>query len=544
VLRALDPTGVRGWCAAVVEALAAHQQEIDDLNVYPVPDGDTGTNLALTAQAAATTLGSAEPPDAAGCLALLARGAVLGARGNSGVILSQILRGLADACPAGTLLDGAALAAGLERAAELAYAAVAEPVEGTILSVARAAALAAGAVRDADLCAVAEAAAQAATQAVARTPSQLPELARAGVVDAGGRGLAVVLEALRTVVSGRPGNLPAPRRVARDRQVLEAARETGSATYGYEVQYLLAATEDAVARLRLELAELGDSVVVVGTGDGLWNVHVHVNDVGAAVESGVEAGRPFRITVTRFADQHAAAGGPGADAAEPAAEPPHAGSAIVAMAPGEGLSHLFEAEGVVVVAGGPGEGSPSTGSVLAAIAGTGAARVVVLPNDGNLTAVAGAAAEQARSDGVRVAVVPSRSPVQGLAAVAVHDAARRFDDDVIAMAEAAAATRYAGITVAVRNAITMAGQCTAGDVLGLVEGDVVLIGQSVEAVSRELTDRLLVTGGELVTLIVGADAPAGLGEALERHLVATHPEVDVVVYDGGQPLYPLLLGVE
>jgi DAK2 domain fusion protein YloV len=555
MLTALDAPTVRHWSAALVRALEAHQVEIDELNVYPVPDGDTGTNMALTAHAGADALGASPAADPKGCLAALARGAVLGARGNSGVIMSQILRGLADACPERpaaadnvaaadnlaadpALVDGAVLADGLARATELAYAAVAVPVEGTILTVARAAAEAAKQVSGSGLDAVVLAACRGAAQALERTPSQLPALARAGVVDAGGRGLVVVLDALAAVVTGRAPDHPPVRRMARDRQALEAAREAGSTEFGYEVQYLLHAREEPATRLRAELADLGDSVVVVGSGDGVWNVHVHTNDVGAAVEAGVQAGQPYRITVIRFADQ-IAADQIAADRRAAADRPVRDGTAVVAIAPDSELARLLRAEGVLVV-----DANPSTGQLLAAIVDSGAARVVVLPNHRDRTAVAVAAAEEARAAGIQVAVVPTRSPVQGLAAVAVHDESRRFDDDVIAMAETAAATRSAEITIAVRDAITMAGQCTAGDVLGLVEGDVLLIGGSVVEVAVELVNRLLGTGGELMTVILGADAPDGLADLLERHLAGTHPEVELVVYEGGQPLYPVLLGVE
>ncbi len=556
MLDALDAAAVRRWCSAAVDGLTAHQQEIDDLNVFPVPDGDTGTNLVLTLTAAGAALHADQPTDLPAALRSLARGAVLGARGNSGVIVSQLLRGLAAALTEPPATDpgsqpagepgraaparrpaGRVLAAALERAVAMAYESVADPVEGTILSVARGAADAARAADADDLAAVVRAARDGADRALAQTPRQLPALALAGVVDAGGRGLVVLLDALAAVVTG---DLPAPAdpspRSPRGRRALESPRETGSAEFGYEVQYLLAAEPDAVGALRADLADLGDSLVVVGTGDGLWNVHVHVNDIGAAVEAGVRAGRPHNITVTRFADQIASMAGA-------AGSTERSGVAVVAVAPGEGVAHLFAAEGVVVVDGGP-TSNPSTAEVLAAIEGTGAASVVVLPNSGTVTAVADAAAVEARAAGIEVAVVPTRSPVQGLAAVAVHDPSRWFGSDVIAMAEAAAATRWAEVTVAVRDALTMAGPCRAGDVLGLADGDVVLIGASVPEVARELVDRMLLLGGELLTVVLGADAGSGLGQLLERHVAATHPEVEVSVYDGRQPHYPLLMGVE
>src|SRR6266540_3986673 len=286
-----------------LDGLRRHQREIDDLNVYPVPDGDTGTNLVLTVAAADEALAlEADALASLGhALRCAARGALLGARGNSGVILSQILRGLADALAAAPLAGGRALATALATAASAAYQAVAQPVEGTILTVVRAAAQAAAAADSDDLATVARAAADAARAALARTPEQLPVLARAGVVDAGGRGLCVMLDALVEVITGeRPSDEPVV--PASVRPPLTMARESGSDDYAYEVQFLLDATETAVAPLKQSLAKLGDSLVVVG-GDGTWNVHVHVNDVGAAVEAGVEAGRPHRITVTRSADR-------------------------------------------------------------------------------------------------------------------------------------------------------------------------------------------------------------------------------------------------
>ncbi|MBQ1075277.1 DAK2 domain-containing protein [Micromonospora sp. C31] len=538
MLDTLDAAAVRRWCAGGLVALRRHQGEIDDLNVYPVPDGDTGTNMVLTLtsaqQALAMDLGTLpeDGPTAHGhALRLMARGALLGARGNSGVILSQILRGFADAVAAVPAVRGRELAAALRDGTAAAYAAVARPVEGTLLSVVAAAAHAAERADSADLCAVARAAAGGAAHALARTPEQLPALARAGVVDAGGRGLCLLLDALVEVVTGeRPERpAPAPRPV---RAPAAAVRETGSEEYAYEVQYLLDAGPEEVARLRAELAALGDSLVVVGDGNagtGTWNVHVHVNDVGAAIEAGVVAGRPHRISVTRFADQ-----------AAPVSPPVAAdGRAAVVVAAGAGIAGLFAGEGAAVV-----PGNPSIGELVEAIRATGAARVVVLPNDPDTQAVASAAAREAHTLGIKVSVVPTRSPVQALAALAVRDPGRRFSDDVIAMAEAAGACRYAEVCYARREALTVAGPCRPGDVLALVEGEVHLIGSDLTDTCAAVVDRMLGGGGELVTLLAGADAPAGLADAVREHVGRRWPFVEVQAYPGGQPHYPLLVGVE
>lgn len=552
MLDSLDAAAARRWCALGLDALRRHQREIDEMNVYPVPDGDTGTNLLLTLTSAWQALASREPvAGAAGqappepappgdALALMARGALLGARGNSGVIVSQILRGLAEALHGATTVDGPTLAHALHRAATAAYAAVAEPVEGTILTVMAASAEAASRAAG-DLASVTRAAALGAAEALARTPEQLPVLARAGVVDAGGRGLVVLLDALVQVVTGEAGPavpMPPPGPRALVAAPVAAVRESGSEAYAYEVQYLLDATEGAVGRLRAVLAGLGDSLVIVGSGEGdrsggddrdgvrTWNVHVHVNDIGAAIEAGVEAGRPRRISVTRFAD------------AAPAVRTADTRSAVV-VAPGRGLADLFAAEGATAVGA-----RPSTAEVLEAVRATGAGHVVVLPNDPDSHAVARAAAEEAAGEGIVVRVVPTRCPVQALAALAVRDRARPFEDDVIAMAEAAGACRYAEVTVAGREALTLAGRCEPGDILALVEGEVNLIGKDLVQTCRDLLDRLLATGGELVTLVIGADGPDGLADALTGHLARAWPYVEVHVYVGGQPHYPLLVGVE
>ncbi|WP_033343895.1 DAK2 domain-containing protein [Catenuloplanes japonicus] len=534
MLDTLDATVVRRWSGAGLSALRAHQREIDELNVYPVPDGDTGTNLVLTLTSAQRALAldldnSAEAGRTAHghALHLLARGALLGARGNSGVIISQVLRGLADSLAEVPEVRGRHLAAALRAATAAAYSAVAEPVEGTVLSVLSAAAEGASRADTDDVGVVAHAASAAATVALARTPEQLPVLARAGVVDAGGRGLCLLLEALVESFSGEPGPPdeqplppePVPRRAA-------MPRETGSPDFAYEVQYLLDAPDDAVDELTRALRDLGDSLVVVGSGGHppVWHVHVHVNDVGAAIEAGVVAGRPHQISVTRFADH----------LPHPPAAPARA---AVVMADGPGLAALYTGEGAIVVGA-----SPSPRELLEAIAASGAAEIVLLPNDGDNRAVAVAAAREA--NGPRVSVVPARSPVQTLAALAVRDDARSFEDDVIAMAEAAGACRWAEVTRASREALTMAGRCRAGDALGLIEGEVALIGAELTDVGTELLDRLLGGGGELVTLLFGADAPAGLEPELRAHLAARWPFVEARGYDGGQPVYPLLIGVE
>ncbi len=557
VLGELDAPAVRRWCRAGLQQLGRAREEIDALNVYPVPDGDTGTNLFLTLEAgtaevealfgrdtAAPASDKQPEPDLPATLRALAHGALMGARGNSGVILSQLLRGIADqieadhreAVASGEARNsGSVLRRALHRAADEAYAAVARPVEGTMLTVARAAAHGCDGTAD-DLTTVVRGMASAAREALARTPEQLDVLRQAGVVDAGGRGLCVLLDALVSVVTGERHaaeprtHVPVPLRVTSEATCTETPLAPA-----FEVIYLLDAPDDAIPPLRARLDALGDSLVVVG-GEGLWNVHVHVDDAGAAVEAGIEAGRPHRVRITHLAASTAVPG----DAARP---PAAAGRAIVAVVHGDGLAALFAEAGAHVVEAGPGR-APSTGTLVEAVRATGAREVVLLPNDPDGHAVAAVAAEQAHAYGIRVQVVPTKAAVQGIAALAVHEPGRRFDQDVVGMTSAAGGTRYGALTVATREAWTMAGVCQAGDVLGIIDGDIAVIGQDLAATGKTVLDRMLAGGGELVTLVTGAQVAPGIADDLVAAMRAVRPEVDAVVYNGGQSVYPLLIGVE
>jgi len=551
VLTRLDAVAARRWAVVTRAAFASRRAEIDALNVFPVPDGDTGTNLYLTFDAAldaartayeVRATGAPDPArhELAGDSEVFARELLLAARGNSGVILSQILRGFADeiAATGARDLDGAGLASAIGRADDLAWASVTRPVEGTILSVSRAAATA-GATAGPSLHAVSVAVLGAARDALATTPSQLPALERAGVVDAGGAGYVVLLEALERVVGGdlgsdalagddpvkrRPGwtrHLPAPRPQGRDLD------PDGPA---YEVMYLLSdTTADAVATLRRELDGLGGSLLVVGSGDR-WNVHVHVDDVGASIEAGIRAGRPHRIRVTHFEDRTRGR----LDLFAPA---------VVACAAGEGLAAVFRGAGARVVMSGP-RRQASTGQLLEAARATGTPAVLLLPNDGDTVLATNAAARVAIDEGLDIHVVPARTAVEGIAAMAVYDAGRDLAENALAMGRAAAATRNGAVTLATREALTSAGWCHGGDVLGIVDGDVAVIGTDLHQVGGEVVDRLLSSGGELLTVVSGEDAPPKLGENVAASARTRRRDLEVTQLYGGQAVYPLMLGVE
>jgi hypothetical protein len=558
MLRVLDAAHVRRWAVACVQSLDAHREAIDRINVFPVPDGDTGSNLLHTMRAGLDALLRAPAPartDAHAALSALARGALAGARGNSGVIASQLLRGVADAVTGVDTVDGPRVRAALAAAAERAAAAVADPVPGTMISVVSAAAVAAEAEASDELADVVAAAAAGAAAALDETPRQLPALAEAGVVDAGGRGVVVLLDALLAVVGEKPAALAAAQRARTERvtvpaeQSMYTARESGSDAFAYEVMYLLDGIDgnggpagDPIGRLRDSLVGLGDCVSVVGDGAGLWTVHVHCNDIGAAIEVGVETGRPRQIRVARFADA------PSAEASRFVKD-----RAVVVPARSTELADLLISEGVTVVRIDTGDGADDTETayrLVEAITGTAAAHVTVLPADSTLIEIADEASIRAVAAGQDVVVVPCVSPVQVLAAVAVHDPRRRAGDDVVAMAEASAATRRGEVVVSAEAAITWIGACEAGDVLGFADGEVVLIEPGppgVDALDRAacgVVERMLGMGGELVTALLGAAAPDELAAELTDYVRREHPETELVVYHGGQTDAVLIVGVE
>jgi uncharacterized protein len=513
--------------------LAAHRTEVDDLNVFPVPDGDTGTNMLLTVRAAVEAANSfdADAP-AAELREAVVRAALRGARGNSGVILSQVVRALAE--ETGPELDVPGLRAALGRARQLAYDAVAEPIEGTILTAIAVAADSAAAATG-DLAAVTDRVRLDVHAAVARTPQQLDVLARAGVVDAGARGFALLCDALHGLVTGDDiDDVPAPH-VHRSTEVV-VEREAGSTDYRFEVQYLLelpdGAGDDAVAvELRRQLEGIGDSVVVVGSG-GLLTVHVHTDDVGPAIELALRHGRPSRIEVVAFADQIAAR----AEARAAAAE-----LGCVVVLPGHGLSALAEEVGAVVVHG-AGGALPSVADLLDGVGAADATRILVLPGHRNAVPTAHQAAEVSRAEGGRELIVvdAAASAPAVLAALAVFDPS---DPDAAATcAEAAGAVTPGEVVAAVRDADTPSGPVREGQWLGLLDGEVV-------AVADDPCDALegLVAACdacELVTLVVGAGVDAAEQTRARDRVAAVLPDAEIDLVDGGQRPARYLLGFE
>ncbi|BAK34620.1 hypothetical protein MLP_16060 [Microlunatus phosphovorus NM-1] len=523
------------WLERSTEIITQSAAGLDAINVFPVPDSDTGTNLQQTLTGITSYLGGevaedawAESQDDLSPADVVVRAAVLSAHGNSGAIVAEMIislsRALERSGPVVPVKPARGLADVLKIVALAGRRAVARPVAGTILTVAGAAAAAAEqSVKDgvADVLAVAQLARDAAAEALARTPLELSRLAEAGVVDAGAQAYVLLLDVLVEVLGG-PVAEPLPEQPTPHtgkRQPVEQPAE-------YEVMYALRGTgPDDLDTLRERLSDLGDSVVVVGDRT-VAQVHVHLADAGAAIEAGLPFGRLSQIRITAL--------------------PPNVGSVterdVVAVVAGPGLAAAVTALGGIPLV-------PATAHVtvveLAAVLQQACGEVVVLPNDMESLEIASHLAGELRAQGRRVAVIPTVSQVQGLAALAVHEPEAAFDSAVVAMSSTAGHTRHGAVTIAESPAMTMAGRCEVGDVLGLVDGDFVEIGDDLGQVAWRVLERLLTSGGgELVTIVRGHDADDRLVETLLARIQAWSPPVEAEVVDGGQTRYPLLLGLE
>jgi fatty acid kinase len=538
VTAVLGARELRRAAEASLEALRAHQTEIDEANVYPVPDGDTGTNLVMTMESVVRAL--EEAPDEASAVAhAVTAGSLMGARGNSGVILAQVLRGLCE-----SMTDGGAappdVAVGLKRGADLAYEAVLNPVEGTMLTVLRAAVDAASA-RDGDVATMLDAASTAARDALARTPEQLPVLKQAGVVDAGGMGLLVVLESFADALAGRPPRSTPHARPPLHRPLRRTrAREMGSSEYAYEVQYMLETSDNHVPGLRESLGTIGDSVAVVGGGE-TWKVHVHTNDIGRAIELGIEAGRPSHLSVMAFEDQIAARPRPAEHVGGIPLARPEQAAALVSVASGPGLTKLFHELGAAFVVEGGETMNPSVAELLEGIDEAPADAVIVLPNSANVLPAAMQAAARASK---RVNVLPTSDAAEGLAAAIAFGDARSLDDNIEEMASALERVRSARVTIAVRDGTTPIGEVRKGQAIAFVGKQAVAIGDDAVDVCAEVIDDLATDGAEIVTIVAGAGVNAKERERLAEFLASRFPSLAVEIHDGGQPAHRYLIAVE
>ena len=521
---------VRGLARAALASLEASRQRIDDLNVYPVPDGDTGTNLTLTVRGVVEALDATSAGDRAALAREVTRAALMSARGNSGVILSQIVRGAAEVLAGAGTVDSAALAQAFRGAADAAYAAIRKPVEGTMLTVIRE--LAEKAVdRTADSPAdLLEALVRRGEDAVAHTPEQLEILREAGVVDAGAAGLVELVRGIAAAVAG--AELPQPAKLS---EVPQEAVHLEPSQYRYCTTFVIEGEDLEADALERELERLGDSLMVVGDRSAL-KVHVHTDDPGAALSLGTGAGIIEGVEIADMRRQTE-------EREERLLEAvlPRVRCAVVAVAAGEGNRRLFERLGAARVIEGGQSMNPSTADLLEAVEATGQAaeEAVLLPDNPNVVLAAGQAARLA---GRPVEVVPTRSLQAGLAALVAFNPERSAEENAAEMNSALEGLATGEVTVASRDASVDGIAAREGEFLGLLDEKAVVAGPSFPEVARAVAEGLLAEPRDLLTLLTGKDAPPL--DSLLDELAESHPGLEIDVQEGGQPHYPLLLSAE
>ena len=530
--------------SAFHDALEAHKESINRLNVYPVPDGDTGTNMFLTVASVLEEMRPADLNDREAVCAAMSHGSLMGARGNSGVILSQVLRGMSSGFVKAKDIDAEVLASALTEASVAADSAVMKPVEGTILTVVREVARAAQEAAETDsIVPTIEAALREGEAALERTPEQLSVLKEAGVVDAGGAGFLLLLHGILRVLDGR--ELPKPENAEGVPSVaVDTTKEVGVSENRYEVMYLLNAPDEDIDGFKNVWSSIGDSIVVVG-GDGLWNCHIHTDAIGEAIEAGIDIGRPQRIRVTDLAEEvieerwvREAAESAKAEVIQKQKEVP---CAVVAVSPAAGIGEIFHSLGVQELVLGGQSMNPSTAELLDAVERAPAEQILILPNNSNIVAVARAVDDQTPKS---VVVVPTTSVPEGFASLLGYDPEVNAADNAEMMLEIAAGVEVGEVTQAVRSTSTSVGDVAEGDWIGLDSDGVCAIGDTLVEAAINLLNEIVGDQSEILSIIVGEDATDVDTEAISEWLRQNKASVETEIHDGGQSHYPFFFGVE
>ncbi len=553
----LDGHRLQKMIAASLAWLRQHQDVVNALNVFPVPDGDTGTNMTLTMTSAWEEIVDVDEPHAARLMSSVAHGALMGARGNSGVILSQILRGFAHGLDGHRTITMEVLAEAMRVATDTAYKGVVKPVEGTILTVVRELAEESSLVAEEtkDLTVAFERLVKRGRHAVDRTPSLLPVLRQAGVVDAGGEGLYVIFEGMLRDLKGLPVTdvaSPEASTFAIDRTSPQAVHDAVAfdSAYPYDVQYILIGQGLDVPRIRADIEAMGDSALAVGD-DSTIKVHVHVEDPGRPISYAARFGSvqdvvvedmrvQYEAYVAAREEQQVVSQSPELPVALLVPERPPEISVVV-VAAGEGLNKVFRSLGATAVVEGGQTMNPSTAQILEAIEQAKSDKVIILPNNKNVLMAAEQAAEVSQKD---VAVVPTRSIPQGVSALLALDQDSSLADNTAAMIESSTDVVSGEITWATRDVKLNGLQVKGGDAIGLLEDELVVDAQNVVEAVQWLLAEVDMEDRELVTLYYGESITDPEAHELADALAEAYPELEFEVVAGGQPHYPYLISVE
>ncbi|MCK1226824.1 DAK2 domain-containing protein [Streptococcus uberis] len=541
---------------AAATRLGKQAEYVNSLNVFPVPDGDTGTNMGMTMDNGAKEVAD-KPADTVGEVGqILSKGLLMGARGNSGVITSQIFRGFGQSIKGKTELDGKDLALALQSGVEVAYKAVMKPVEGTILTVARGAASAALKKSDStnDAVEVMASALKGAKKALAKTPELLPVLKEVGVVDSGGQGLVFIYEGFMSALNGdyvasedfkaTPANM-AEMINAEHHKAIVGHVATEDITYGYCTEIMVALRQGPtyVKEFNYEefqgyLSNLGDSLMVVND-DEIVKVHVHTEDPGLVMQEGLKYGSLVKVKVDNMRNQHDAQVEKTNIATKPQEEAKEFG--LIAVVAGQGLADIFKAQGVDYIISGGQTMNPSTEDIVKAIEAVNAKQVIILPNNKNIFMAAQSAAEVVD---IPARVVETRTVPQGFTSLLAFDTTKTLDDNVADMTASLSEVTSGSITLAVRDTTIDGLEIHENDYLGMVDGKILVSDANLEAALKATFEQMITEDSEIVTIFVGEDGEVPLAEELADYLEEKYEDIEVEIHEGNQPVYPYLMSVE
>ena len=543
---------------AAATRLGNQAEYVNSLNVFPVPDGDTGTNMGMTIENGAKAVADQAATSVGQVGQILSKGLLMGARGNSGVITSQLFRGFGQAIKDKEELDGKALAEAFQSGVEVAYKAVMKPVEGTILTVSRGAATAAlkKAETTNDAVEVMQAALDGAKAALAKTPEMLPVLKEVGVVDSGGQGLVFIYEGFLSALTGdyiaseefqaTPANMSEMINAEHHKSVAGHVA-TEDIKFGYCTEIMVALRKGPTYvrdfdydGFRNYLNELGDSLLVVND-DEIVKVHVHTEDPGLVMQEGLKYGALVKVKVDNMRGQHEAQleKEAGQEAVAPAT--PAKDFGLIAVVAGDGLAEIFKSQGVDVIISGGQTMNPSTEDIVKAIDCLNAKNIIILPNNKNIFMAAQSAAEVVD---LPTAVIESRTIPQGLTSLLAFNPENSLEDNVTAMTASLSDVVSGSLTLAVRDTSIDGLEIHKDDILGMVDGKILVSDPDMESALLATLDKMIDEDSEIVTIYIGRDGQKELVEKLTATLEDKYEEIEVEVHQGDQPVYPYLLSVE
>jgi len=518
---------------AALSALQRHQEEINKLNVYPVPDGDTGTNMVLTMQSVYDELSKVKPNTMEDACKALTYGSLIGGRGNSGVILSQIIKGVCEVLSSKKHVTSIFLMEALENGAQVAYRAIRKPVEGTMLTVIKDAAVAAKEFdKEIELDIFLEYVLSEARKSVMRTPELLPILKEAGVVDAGGWGLVVIGSG---ILSSIRGEIESEELVDYKAPILQPAEEI-SLEYQYCTEFILNGEEINIAEFEEELAPLGDSVLVVGS-EKLAHVHIHTNDPGKVIQFATNKGSLAQVKINNMQEESEIRAKQISESSDEISDE----IGVVAVANGEGIKKILVSLGVQRIVNGGQTMNPSTADILKVVEDIKNSKVIILPNNKNIILAAQRVSELTKKE---IGVVPSKSIPETFSALLVFNKNESLSSNVKNMTDSLSEVKTGEMTRAVRDSKTSCGKVKKGDFIGLTDHEIKVSGKSFIKTAEKLIDSMLDDESEVVTLLLGSGVEEKTIEELSKNILEKHPGIEIDTHKGGQALYPLIIGVE